>query len=51
MPGKPNSYLKSLIADLPGGSKVRQMIESDSDLGDIVSQARLEKNAGINMTK
>ncbi len=43
MPGKPNSYLKSMIVDLPESSKARLMIEKDENLDEIVNQIRLEK--------
>ena len=43
MPGKPNSYLKSMIVDLPKPSKTRLMIEENEGLDNIVSQVRLEK--------
>jgi hypothetical protein len=43
MPGKPNSYLKSMIVDLPKSSKTRLMIEENEDLDKIVNQVRLEK--------
>jgi len=43
MPGKPNSYLKSMTVDLPKPSKTRLMIEENEDLDKIVNQVRLEK--------
>ncbi len=43
MPGKPNSYLKSMIVDLPEPAKTRLMIEENEDLDKIVNQIRLEK--------
>lgn len=43
MPGKPNSYLKSMTVDLPKPSKTRLMIEENENLEKIVNQVRLEK--------
>ncbi len=48
MPGKPNAYLKAMVADLPQTSKVRMMIEGDEDLDEIVKQARFEKKCLYN---
>ena len=44
MPGKPNSYLKSMVVDLPKTSKVRLMIEKEENLDVILEQAILEKH-------
>ena len=42
MPGKPNSYLKSMIVDLPKTSKVRLMIEREENLDAILKVDNLD---------